>query len=353
MKEPAAVSDRAAAHIEISGIKVAAHFGDPALEYEAARDDVGLCTRPWRVLTRVGGNDRATFLQGLLSNDVVGLAAGSGCRALFLDNKGHVRADLDVWADEDSLVLGSAADVAEGVLPDLRRYVLAADVVFEELDEQQAVLGVIGPQAESLLGAVGAGELPDAAQGHARAVVAGTDVRIARTLSLGDTGFEVHVPSPAIDDVWQALEAAAGDATPAYIGWQAAEAVRIEDGVPYSGREITGEEFPQELGLDRAIDYDKGCYLGQETVARIHYRGQVNRLLRGFKTSVPAHPGAALLAGEQSVGRVTSVADSPRWGPIALGFVRREEAAEGTGVSVRLDDGTVGAATVVEPPFGG
>jgi len=353
MTLPATVSDRAAAHTEIWGTTVVAHFGDAAAEYDAARSSGGLCDRAWRTLFRVGGDERSSFLQGMLSNDVAALAAGDGCRALFLDNKGHVRADLDVWAEDDALILGSDTDVADKTLPDLRKYVLAAAVTIDDLREHQSVIGVMGPGAVDLLTAAG-GRIPAATpHAHVAGDLAGATVRIARSSSLGGSGFEVHAPRQKIDAVWAALEAAGAGAVPAYVGWQAAEVVRVEDGVPYSGSEITGGEFPQELGLDEAIDYEKGCYLGQETVARIHYRGQVNRLLRGLKAAAPMAPGAELLAGEQPVGRVTSVADSPRLGSIALGFVRREEAADGTNVGVRLGDGTVGEATVVELPFGG
>lgn len=352
MTHLAAVSGRAAAHTEIWGTRVVAHFGDAVAEYDAARDTVGLCDRAWRSLVRVGGDERSRFLQGMLTNNVAALAAGDGCRSLFLDNKGHVRADLDIWAEDDALIVGSDVDVAEKVLPDLRRYVLGAAVTIDDLREQQSVIGVIGPRAADLLAAAG-GRIPaETSHAHVTVDFAGAAVRIARSSSVGGGGFEVHAPRPEIGAVWAALEAAGANASPAYVGWQAAEAVRIEDGIPSTGSEITGDEFPQELGLDEAVDYEKGCYLGQETVARIHYRGQVNRLLRGLKTAAPVAPGAEVLAGQQAIGRVTSAADSPRLGSIALGFIRREEAADGTDVGVRLGDGTVGEATVVELPIG-
>ncbi len=127
--------------------------------------------------------------------------------------------------------------------------------------------------------------------------------------------------------------------------------MRVEAGIVAFGREISGEEFPQEARLDEAVDYDKGCYLGQETVARIHYRGQVNRLLSGLRSESPLTPGARLISSGKEVGRVTSAVVSPRLGPIALGYVRRQESEAGAALEVRADGADLGTARVVSLPF--
>ncbi len=315
--------------------------------YDVTRSGVGIARRTWRSVVDIGGEDRKKFLQGLLSNDVESLAAGAGCRALLLDVKGHVVADFDVFAAADSLVVSGEADCLEAVVPTLQRYVLAAAVTFEERGVE--VVGVVGPAAEALLRDAGI-EVPQPQAGaHLMGTVDGTDVRVTRAFS-SSGGLELHVPTERLESVWKILEDAAGEAT-VTLDAATSEVLRVEAGEPRYGAEITGEEFPQEVGLDEAINYDKGCYLGQETVARIHYRGQVNRLLRGLKLDESAAFGADLAHDDKRVGHITSVVESPRLGVIGLGYVRREQADSGVVLDVVGDGDSVGSATVVALPF--
>lgn len=351
MSAPAVLGGRAAEQTEVGGIEVPAHFGDPSREYEAARHGAGLAHRAGRALFRIGGAGRSKFLQGLLSNDVEALAPGEGCQALFLDTKGHVRGALDLWAESDAIIAGCDAGFIDDALPDLTKYILAADVQVDDLRPDQTVLALMGAAADDVLAAVGAQAPAAAACAHRRAELAGVEVRLARTPGLGTTGFEIHVPTAAVDEVWAALESTGGESAPTYVGWNVAEALRVEAGVARLGHEITGDEFPQEVGLDGAVDYEKGCYLGQETVARIHYRGQVNRLLSGVRAETPLPQGAELISSGREVGRITSVAVSPRLGPIALALVRREESEGSATVEVRSDGAVVAEARVVTLPI--
>ena len=317
--------------------------------YEAARNGVGLARRTWRSVIDVGGEDRKKFLQGLLSNDVESLTTGAGCRALLLDVKGHVVVDFDVFAAADSLVLNCEADSLEDALPTLQRYVLAAAVTLEDQRGHVEVVGVLGPGAETLLRDAGI-EVPQQQAGaHITGTIGGTAVRVTRAFA-SSAGLELHVPAEHFEHVWKILQDAAGEAS-AELDAATSEVLRVEAGEPRCGAEITGEEFPQEVGLDEAVSYDKGCYLGQETVARIHYRGQVNRLLRGLKLDAQAAAGAELAHDGKRAGRITSVADSPRFGAIGLGYVRRDQADGGAALDVVQDGGTVGSATVVALPF--
>jgi folate-binding protein YgfZ len=321
-----------------------------AVEYEAARSGVALMQRPWRTLVSVEGEGRVGFLQGMLSNEIQALGAGDGCRALLLDNKGRVQADLDLWVENEAIIMACDTAVVENVLGGLRKYVLATPVQFRGLEDEQGVVGLVGPGADALLEGVGARVPPDTPHGHVMASVAGVDVRLARTPALTAEGLEMHVPRAALADVAVALRDANGG-TLTDVGDEAAEILRVEAGVPHAGAELTGEQFPQEARLDDAISYDKGCYLGQETVARIHYRGNVNRLLVGLRLREPAAIGAGLFTEENEVGKVTSVAVSPRLGPIGLGYVRRELAVAGTDVALRAEDGESLAAEVSDLPF--
>ncbi len=351
MSVPTAVADRAAEVTEVAGAVVAAHFGDPDQEYEAARHGVGLAHRSRRALVRISGSDRSKFLQGLLTNDVADLAPGEGRPALFLDIKGHVRGVLDLWAEEDAIVAGCDIGFVEAVLPDLAKYVLGADVSVEDRRGLETVIAVHGARSDDSLARAGIDVPDESPRAHAIGKIAGIEVRLARTPDLGTPGVEVHVPTEAVDDVWAALEEAARDFAPIYVGWNVAEILRVEAGVTGFGREISGEEFPQEARLDEAVDYEKGCYLGQETVARIHYRGQVNRLLSGLRSESPLTVGAKLISSDKEVGRVTSAVVSPRLGPIALGYVRRQESEAGATLDVRADGADLCTARVVSLPF--
>ncbi|MGD8327905.1 MAG: glycine cleavage T C-terminal barrel domain-containing protein [Acidobacteriota bacterium] len=326
-------------------------MSDPAVSYAAARRGVALARRGERALVQVGGDDRARFLQGLLSNDVTGLQSGSGCRALFLDNKGHVRAVLDLWAGDDAIVIGSEPRFIDEVLPDLTRYILAADVTVTDLRADKAVLALLGPEADAVLGRAGAAAPAAGLYAHCGATIGGVAVRLARTPELAAPGVELHVPVDGVEGVWSTLQQAAGP-EPVSFAEGAAEALRVEAGLARMGREITGDEFPQELRLDDAINYEKGCYLGQETVARIHYRGQVNRLLSGLRAERPLPAGAELVSSGRRVGTITSAAESPALGSIALAMVRREESEAGATVEVSADDAILGDARVVSLPIG-
>lgn len=353
MSGPVVLEELAAERTNIAGIAIPLHFGDAAGEYEAARESVALCHRARRALVRFSGADHRVFLHGLLSSNVVTLAAGDGRQALFLDTKGHVRASLDLWAEDDAIIVGCDPGFVDETLADLTRYILAADVKVEDLRPTHSVLAIVGPESERLLRNAGAKAPPSSVRAHVRGTVAGVDIRVARTPDLGATGVELHVPVQSADEVWKALEEAGGEVSPPYLGWSAAEALRIEAGIPRLGAEITGEEFPQEARLDDAIDFEKGCYLGQETVARIHYRGQVNRLLSGVVSDTPLPAGAELILSERTIGAVTSAVESPRRGPIALAYVRRDEADAGVSVQFRHDEKIIAEGRVVGLPFGG
>lgn len=347
---PAAFAERAAEHVDVNGTEVPAHFGDPAAEYRAAREEVALAHRPGRALFRVEGTDRATFLQGLLTADVAALQPGGGCRSLFLDNKGHVRGVLELWAGDDAIVVGCEASFIERALPDLTKYILAADVTVTDQRDDKTVLALLGPGVDGLLDQAGAQPPAPAPWAHRSVELGGATVWLARTADVGIAAIEAHVPAADVDAVWSALALAASE-PPALVGWEAAELLRIEAGVPRIGHEINDAEFPQELRLDDAVDYEKGCYLGQETVARIHYRGQVNRLLSGLRGGAPLPVGAELVSSDREVGRITSAARSPRLGAIGLALVRREEAEAGATVQVRADGTTITEARVTRLPI--
>ena len=292
-------------------------------DYELVTESVGLVDRSERGKFLVRGGEAADFLQGQVSNDVEALAPGSGCYATVLSHKGKLRTDLRVLRGHDWFWLDTEA-IGHAVLAHmLRTYSLGRDVQFEDVTESRALLSLVGPAARERLDAA-----PPAEE---HAFVTGEHGIYVATL----LGVDVICEPGTVLGV---------DA----VADEAAECVRIEAGRPRLGFDMDAETMPQEAGInERAVSFTKGCYVGQETVARLHYRGKPNRHLRGLRLSEPAERGTEIVFGEKPVGRLGSTCVSPRLGPIALALVRRE-AEPGTGVQVG------GApAELVELPFSG
>jgi len=297
-------------------------------DYELLTRDAGLLERPGRAVLQLDGAEAAEFLQGQVSNDVESLEPGSGCYAVLLDHKGKLRADMRVLALAPDRLLVDADAAGRAVLAHtFTTYSLGRDVRITDLTDERTVLSLIGPRSRERL---------DAAPAETEhAFVEGAHGLYVTT----DLGVDVIVDAARLDAARELAPAVSDDA---------AEGVRIESGRPRLGMDMGSNTIPQEAGLnDRAVSFTKGCYVGQETVARLYYRGKPNRHLRGLELSDPVEPGAPIVLGEKEVGTVGSACVSPRLGPIALALVRRE-AAPGDAVVV----GGV-AATVVELPFAG
>jgi aminomethyltransferase len=326
---------------EESGWLVPLDFGAPAREYAALRQGAGLADLSSRGKLRVTGADRARFLHNLLSNDIVGLAPGRGCQAAKLNLQGKMEAGLTVLCLSDELRCDLEPGPAAPVFAALAKHLVRDKAVLEDVTSHWAMFAVQGPRASDVLQAAGvATSSLDAPLQHAAASVAGVAVLVVHADHCGAGGFGVWVPAEAAAVVWTALRTA-GDVVP--VGWQALEVRRIEAGMPRAGAEINGDTFPMEAGLDAGwISYTKGCYLGQETIARIHHLGHVNRHLCGLLVEGETLPvaRAALFAGEKNVGWVTSAAWSPTLErAVALAYVHREHAAPGNSVVVEIPAG--------------
>jgi folate-binding protein YgfZ len=294
-------------------------------EYELLTESAGLVERSGRALFGVSGDEAADFLQGQVSNDVEALEPGTGCYATLLNHKGKIRADLRVLRTGDGFLLDSEP-IAHRVLEHmLETYSLGRAVRFRDLSEQRTLLSLIGPQARARL------DLAPPAREHAN--VEGEHGLYVAT----DLGVDVFCTDRD--------EAARSAFAVEPVSAEAAECLRIESGRPRLGFDMDSNTIPEEAGLnERAIDFEKGCYVGQETVARLHYRGKPNRHLRGLELSGPAQTGAELRLGDKVVGRLGTVA-----GERALAIVRRE-VEPGATVSVGDREAT---AQVVELPFAG
>ena len=318
-------------------------------EYRAAREGVAVFDRSHVGKVTVTGRDRQAFLQGMLSNDVKSLAPGQGTSAAFLDAHGKVMAILDVYALEDRLLLELPPGLTERTLALLDKFLISEKAYFEAADEAFAVLAVEGPDAAALLSTLAGRTLDLAPYEHVEVALAGAPVRVIRRSETGGPGFRCWTMAFHGAALWEALVEAG--ARPA--GARALETLRLEAGIPWYGRDVDETVILPETRLERLVSYNKGCYIGQETVARVKYRGHVNRALSGLVLGgerVPALP-ARVVAEGKDVGRITSAARSIALDkPIALGYVRREHFAPGTDVAVEDDLGSI-PARVAELPF--
>ena len=307
-------------------------------QYRALREEAGYLWRP-RASLLVKGPDAAEYLQGQLTNDIEGLDPGSGCYAALLDRKGHLVADMRVLRLESAggdIWLDLEPGAGEAVLRHLRTYSIGRDIQIEDAGELWRVASVIGPGAARLSGFEGLG--PEYAQRHRD--WNGTEVLAVAT----DLGVDLIVRA----DQAATLEALLRAAGIAEVSPDAGEIVRVESGRPRFGLDMGPEQMPAEAGLDKThVSFSKGCYPGQEPVARLHYRGKPNRGLRGLRLSAPVAAGEPLRLGEKEVGVLGSSVLSPALGPIGLAVVRREAEA---GARLSVGDGEV-TAEVVELPF--
>ncbi|HET7416328.1 MAG TPA: folate-binding protein [Solirubrobacterales bacterium] len=307
-------------------------------QYRQLREECGVVDVSSRGKLLVSGPEAAEYLQGQLTNDVEALEPGDGLYAALLDRKGHMQADMRVLrpGEGPDLWLDLEPEGLEAARRHLAMYKIGREVEVVDASEERALFSLIGPRAVEIAGSAALPEnsCEEVTIGGAECLAVGTAL-----------GIDVFVATDESKRVWAALlEAGAAEVTP-----EAAEIVRIETGRPRFGAEMGTETMPAEAGIvEDAVSFTKGCYIGQETVARLHYKGKPNRHLRGLKLSAPMAPGAPLLLGEKEVGTLGGAAVSPAFGPIGLAILRRE-AEPGATLAVGEDGVT---AEVVTLPFG-
>jgi folate-binding protein YgfZ len=319
-------------------------------EYEAVRRHAGLLDRGDSGVVEVTRRDRATFLHAMLSNDVTALAPGQGCTATLLDVHGRVQVILAVWVLPDRILLVTPPGMAEKVVEMLDRYLFAEKVSLRDATGETAFVVLAGPETPALVSRLAGVALPDAAWSHREGSLGGTAVRVVRG---GDETGEVEAWLVGSAGDGPRLRQAALAAGARAIGPAAEESLRIEAGTPRFGADADPSVLLPEIPAAHLLSHTKGCYPGQEVVVRIRDRGHVNRHLRGLVLEgerVPSR-GAEVTVDGASAGHVTSAA----WSfalerPVALAFVRRQHAADGTSVTVRIDESAVGAA-VSDLPF--
>lgn len=300
------------------------------IEFKAATHAAGFCLMLGASLIEITGRDRASFLHNLCTADIKSLAPGDGCELFFTDVRGKTIGYGWVVANTDSLIIATAPGEAPTLLSHLDRYLIREDVqlVDRSAEWQQAVL--CGNQAEAMMGEQWKIRLGSQYFSHAQVVIQDVKLHCCRIPFYGVPGFTLRVESRETDDLTTILRSCGTQCDASIL-----EFLRIRSGSPRFGVDITEANFPQEIDRDQqAISFTKGCYLGQETVARIDALGQVQQLLRKLEIhgadSIPP-PGTVIETEEKPVGQITSASRSPEDGRmLALGFVRRAQASAGT-----------------------
>jgi tRNA-modifying protein YgfZ len=322
----------------------AAASGIPEHEYHALTHACGLLERSERGKLALAGAGAVEFLNGQVSNELAGVRAGEGRYAAFLTHKGKMLGDVRILAvgaapgaEPSELLLDTERVALQALFDMIRRFKVGYEVDLHKRTLERGLLSLIGPDSASL---AAVGEL--SGEEHASAPVAldGVAALAVRTRE----GIDLLCDAAASERLRAALLARGA----VEVSAAAAECLRVERGRPRYGVDMDEGTIPQEAGLnERAVSFSKGCYVGQETVARLYHRGKPNRHLRGLRLSAPAERGAQLTLAGRPLGHLTSVARSPTFGPIALALVRRE-AEPGALVAVG-EDGV--SAEVAELPF--
>lgn len=319
-------------------------------DYQAALESATLFEEhpAGRILMR--GRDRAALLQRLSTNDIERLRPGQGAQTVLTSSIGRIIDLLTIYVFEESLLVVTSIGQGPAVFGYLKKNIFFNDqVTLEPAGRSLAQLALYGPRSTEILAEVSTSAItPLTLHGTAMLQIAGAAIRIARCHGFSDSAYRLFVPSEALESVRAALQQA-GSTT---LGADSYECLRIEAGLPLFGKELSQEYIPLETGLLEAVSFTKGCYVGQEIIARMESRGRLAKQLRGLRLSEPiTNPlPLKLRIDGKDAGDLTSSTNSPRYGPIALAYVRTAHADPGTRIEI-AECSAVGE--VMDLPFGG
>jgi folate-binding protein YgfZ len=332
---------------EYWGWEIVSAYGDPRDEYEAVVRSAAVLDVSYAGKLRISGRDRIRYLNSMLSNDVKGLQPGTGCHAALLTHQGRMESDVFVYVAEDDVRLECSPAGTQRLLETLNRFIVSADVTVEDWTDRLAILSVQGPKA-ALLGGAHTGLRLDefGSLAHSRY---DRDAFVVCRDRTGYGGFDLWLPPEKAAAVWQGW-VGQGHAQPA--GHLALDWLRTEAGIPWFGVDVDERRLPMEVGLNSALSYTKGCYRGQEIVARVTYRGHLDRGFGGVAlgTADPPDRGCEVRAGDARVGEITSAAFSPMLGSVlALGIFKLEFLRPGQEVEVLSGEAAIPGRVVTLP----
>ena len=325
-----------------------AHYGDPAAEYTTAHQGAVLRDASHLSRIHITGADHLSFLHRMSTNHFEALGNGSGIEAVFPDSRGRIF-EFGAFYHRNEATLAVLSPPARHTLPAwLDRYIFAEKIVLQDITEESAMLELCGPQAAAITSSVLENDLGLVTNHHLLDHSA-ADIWCMRLDRGGHPGLRLAGALETLRDVWKKLR----DAGAVPCGEQTWETLRVEAGLPAHNRELTEDHNPWEAGLDATIHMDKGCYIGQEVIARLDTYDKVKQHLTGLYLPADVFPqlGTQLMAEQRDVGKITSVVHSPRLNRnIALAYVRNAFSTAGTALQFCLDD-TTHTAEVVALPF--
>ena len=312
--------------------------------YQAIREAVAIVDLDSRGLIRATGEDRVRLLHAMVTNHVEQLSDGQGCYAFFLNAQGRILADVNLMRLADCILLDTEPETREKVYAHLDKYIIADDVTLEDVTGQTATIGLEGPKTPELISSLG-----NPVPGEPHDVVRWDKWLVSRLSVTGLDGYRFHVPSQDKAGLVEQLTGAGAIAATA----EEIRTVRLENGRPRYGEDITESNLPQETQLLNAVHFNKGCYLGQEIVERIHSQGHVNRLLVRLhvNSSKPPRPGSKLEVEGREIGEITSAAVSPSQGcVVALAYVKEQFARDGVECNLTQAEAPATASVLVRRP---
>jgi folate-binding protein YgfZ len=342
-----AANDEAASHEkEYRGAVTASVFSGAQNEFSALTNGCGVYDLGFRARISLKGGDRLRWMNGMVTNNIRDLAAGRGVYAFLLNPQGRILGDMVVYNDGETLTVETDRSQLERILATFDHYIIMDDVEVTNISDSWTALGVMGPNSRAVLSSAGIAfpELQPL-QTHAAQCKCDCDCLECMVVRGEDTpqeSYEIWLAPKDVLKTWQALITAA--AKP--VGTDALEMQRILAGVPLYGIDIRERDLPQETEQVRALNFNKGCYVGQEIVERIRSRGNVHRKFTGFLIEGAANvaPGDKVISGEKEVGEITSVAvlQTPSGErTAALGYIRREVGVPAREITIREMKGTV------------
>jgi aminomethyltransferase len=322
------------------------HYGRPERAHRAVRNVVGVTESAYGIVV-VEGDDRVEFVDNAVSN-AIPREDGQGVYALLLDPQGRVTADLYVFNADERVLCFTPPGHAERIADDWQEKTFIQDVTVSDATGEFGTFGVHGPKAtEKVASVLNHASTPESPLSFVRGKMADAGVTVVRADGLtGEEGFEIVCAAAAAPGIFDTLVNRGMNAAP--FGWRTWETLTLEAGTPLFDTELR-DRVANEAGVRNALDFEKGCYVGQEVVSRVENQGRPSRRLVGLRLDAVPERGAAVFAGDASVGEVTRAADSPTLDhPVVLAYVQWDAAADD--LAVRIDGEEV-AATVTDLPF--
>lgn len=341
---------------EVTGWEMPAHYGDVVAEHHAVRHAVGIADLSHRGKLRVTGDDRVKWLQSIISNDILPLQPGQGRYSSFLTHKGKMLTYFRTYMQAESVMLEDVGEIGETTFQALRKFLLyGTKAKMENCAESWGLLLISGPKTAQVIQSAFGVDVSDVTPlEFITAQIGGQQALIIRTEETGEVDIEILLPADGLVTAWTAAMQAGAKFGIRAIGRQAREALRMEAGLPKAGPDLNEEIVPPEANLEgKAFSLSKGCYPGQEVVARMDTYGNVRRKFVGLilnEAIVPSH-GAKLFSGDREVGWISSAVRSPQLNKvIAFGFPLRDFSAPNTTLTIDIE-GTKHQATVHTLPF--